>query len=435
MNNLLINATKNYGDKILLALKENEINRNVEGVYVSLADLPKKQIDKLVKDIDGISRIFYDFPIYFILEDNLYITQNKMENSLNISNNKKKSTTNKLEVLMENLNFSNFSDFPLQPSSYVQNREYIHTIIQRFYNQYYKNASEIILPTFILKDLNSWKEIMIEDTFSYAQRYAEENDKSITCSFIIDFSYLDKENVSQRLYRYFERYNRFSTVSITLTIDKVGINTYSSQQYLSYLNFINDLTSKNIKVRIQNAGLKDIILSIFDVQSFSVGWSSSYRGMNLEQKKITNREVVSFGRKTKKVFLSKLMSEIPLSYFDVFTVHENMAFFGEQFKGFNHITFNWIEQKYWIEFVKVINFIRNDTLNNDNIINYSTISSRVELFQNVFRDAKENLQIVIDRLEQKGRISDANRLRNDQLRCIINNEDALKEFKNSIFDF
>lgn len=433
MNNLLINATKNYGDKILLALKENEINRNVEGVYVSLADLPKKQIDKLVKEIDGLSRIFYDFPIYFILEDNLYITQNKMDNSLN--NSKKKNTTNKLEVLMENLNFSNFSDFPLQPSSYVQNRDYIHKIILNFYNQYYKYDSEIILPTFILKDLNSWKEIMIEDTFSYAQRYAEENDKKITCSFIIDFSYLDKEDVSQRLYRYFERYNRFSTVSITLTIDKVGINTYNPQQYLSYMNFVNDLTSKNIKVRIQNAGLKDIILSIFDVQSFSVGWSSSYRGMNLEQRKITNREVVSFGRKTKKVFLSKLMSEIPLSYFDVFTVQENMSFFGDQFKGFNHITFNWIEQKYWIEFVKVINFIRNDTLGKENNIDYSTINSRVELFQSVLRDAKNNLQIVIDRLEQKGRLTDASRLKTDQLRCIINNEEALKKFKNSIFDF
>jgi len=434
MSKLVINATKNYGEKILVALRDEEISNSVYGVYVSLADLPKKQIEKLIGEIGTISRILYDFPIYFILDDNLYIAQSKLEESTS-STGKKINSSNKLVCLMENADFSTFADFPLQPSSYVQNREYIHTIFTNFYDRYYSHSSDILLPTFILKDLNSWKEIMIEDTFANAQSYAEKHSKQITCSFIIDFGYLDKEDVALRIKRYFERYNRFRTVSITLTIDKVGTNSYTPQQYLTYMNFVHDLTSNKIKVRIQNAGLKDVILSIFDIDSFGVGWSSSYRGMNLEQKKITDRQQASFGKKTKKIFLSNLMSEVPLSYFDVCSMQENTLFFGENFKGLNSISYNWIEQRYWIEFLKAISFPNNEYKATEENLDYSIIISRIVLFEAKFEDAKSNLEIIIKRLKQKGRYIDANKLRSDQLRCIINNEEALREFKNGIFDF
>lgn len=420
MNKLVLNINKNFGNKVKTAYDTLNKDNSLEGVYLNLSDIATKQIDNLLNS-NLTAKFFFEYPFYYLLENNLYI--DLLNNIGNTAKN------NKIVCLSENIEHILKDNLPLTSSTFIQNRVNIYKSINSYFDKYYSSYDYVMTPTFFFPKSGSWKEYVFEDILLFTQNYCNITNKSrIILSLIIDVKDFSSENIYNLILGYINRYKNIDSISISVPVSKIGLNYYKQSEYLDYFNFLKAIRSNNINVYIQYAGIKDLIFAVLDIKAFGVGWSSSFRGLSLEQRKLVYQSTPTFGRKVQKVFLKSFMSEIPLSLLKKYPQEKIDSLFGEK-TNLDLLSYNHLEQKYWSEYLKTL-----DDFNHDNhIYDESIIIGKIETMMQILDKAKLNLIDLISHLKMINRFDDADKIEKDQLRSIINYIDSIQEFRNSIF--
>lgn len=433
MGKIFINATKNYGDKIK-NIVEREKSR-VDGVYYNLADIQTKHITELNNFLSG-KIIFKDFPIYYLLYDNSYIskylnptTEAVKDRDGNVLIQKTTEGNNKLLCLKSNVDFPKFESLPLESSEYVDYRDDILFCIKNYYLRFYQNCPYMTTPTFLLDKTDSWKDIIIDDVLQHTNIYLkDESKRDVFLSVLINVELFNSFNVANKLLKYIRKYSFLTGISVSIT-NSASIYTYDSKEYQNILSFIKELNFNDVKVFMNYCGIKDIPFSILDIERFGVGWFSSFRSYDLESKGIDISQNSSFGKRIKKILLEYFMSEIPLELLEVLKIEDILEIIPVPISKLDDLSLSDLEQLYWIEFLKIIekNQVIEEKFTGDEL----TIK-RCDLMLQKLDFGLKNLKYLVKKLNESGRFDDAKKLENTNIYCIMTQIGAIREFKNKI---
>lgn len=414
---IIINATKNYGEKIQNAISSD--NTAVDGIYYSLADITSSNVSRIENYSSEVRYLFREFPIYYLTNNNNYIEPFMTKDEGVTSSN------NKICCMIENLIELNIENLklPLTPKEYVKNKDRINESIISFYDNYYSNDSLILTPTFLINKSSSWEDVMLEDIIAFSNNYADDHKKKMVLSFIISGDLLSDLAFSSTIIDYHERYSAVNGVSITIINDDQQGN-YSKNTYINLLSFLHELNNYEISVFVQYAGIKDLPLSILNIERYGVGWFSTYRGFDLNYKKISDRIIKGFGSKVRKVFLPEYLSEVPLDYFYALGEKEYKELLPIGLHNSDLINFPYLELFYWESFAQVLEY-RDKTRSTDSSV---LIEERATLFIEMIDRAIEKLRNLMSLLEEKGRYDDARKLENNNISSLNIFKEAINEF-------
>jgi|GEM_PF-6824526 len=427
MGKLFINATKNFGNKIDEAI--NRSNGRIDGIHYSIADISRDKISRL--NIGGIYK-FPEFPLYYLTINNDYIDSFFNRDPKIIDNEKKfipSEKNNKLICMGQHVDFSFLNKLPLSTLEYSDKRESILDMINHFYNTYYPN-NYIMTPTFIINKVGSWEEIMLVDVLKSTKGYLEDNPKEAAfLSILLDPTLLDNSDIASNIISYVEMYPFINNFSLTIISDD-SMYYHTKDVYKNVLTFIRDLNARDINVHLQYCGIKDVVFSVLDVKRFSVGWFGSYRNFDTNSKRISEVNSSAFGKRVKKVLTENFMSEIPLDYLNVLSPEECQRLFEIDQNRLDIIDFKELEQRYWAEMLKIIE--KNESIEEE-FEGDELLSKRCDNLKRKIFDAIDNLELLIERLNDKARYSDAKKIKNNNLKHVKLYGEVLDSFQEKLF--
>lgn len=429
MGKLFINATKNYGAKITEALDNSE--GRIDGIRYSIADIPVPHANRIEMEIEWLYQ-FPEFPIYYLTIYNEYVDYYFNRETINLPNGKKftpSEKNNRLICMDEHVDFSFLKQLPLSTMGYSINREKIMSMINEFYDNYYQD-SYLMTPSFLLNKIGSWEDIMLLDILKSTSEYLENESKDeVYLSIVLDPVLLEISDVVNNIKSYVGMYSYIKGISLTIINDK-SMYIYNKNDYKNILTFIKELKLMGLKIHLNYSGVKDIVLSCLDIERFAVGWFGSFRNFDTDSKRISELEVNSFGRRVRKIFSKRFMSEIPLDYLEVLTSQECQEYFNIDKDRMDSINYNNLEQQYWTTMLEIIE--KNDEVENQNQGD-ALIDARCEMLKEIMDDAIINIERFIIKLKENGRYDDASKLEKNNLIHVKMYKEVLSEFQGKLF--
>lgn len=427
MGKLFINATKNYGTKITDAIDNSE--GRIDGIRYSIADIPISQANRI--NMEGLYQ-FPEFPLYYLTIYNEYVNYYFNRKTIDLPKGKKftpNEKNNRLICMDEHINFSFLSKLPLSTMEYSIKRENIMSMINNFYNRYY-NEWYLMTPSFLLNKTGSWEDIMLLDVLKSTSKYLEIRPKEeVYLSIVLDPVLLEISDVVNDIKSYVDMYTYITGISLTIINDK-SMYFYNKKDYKNILTFIKELKLMGMKIHLNYCGIKDIVFSCLDIERYAVGWFGSFRNFDTDSKRISDLEVTSFGRRVRKIFSKKFMSEIPLDYLEVLTPQKCKEYFNVDKDSMESINFNNLEQQYW---TAMLDTIEKNTEIETQYQGNELIDARCEILKEMMTDAITNLESFITILEQNGRYDDASKLRKNNLIHVKMYKEVLSEFQDKLF--
>lgn len=411
MSRLYINATKSFGDKL-----QNGVEiEGVSGIYYSIAEITNKFIDK-IEQIDN-TQILASYPFYYLL----YSSYDLQEYILGDDNCKE--GTNRILCLLNNLENLYGLTLPINVGEFVQKSELIFESIHNYYDKFYGNSSYFMSPSMIIENETDWKIMVLNNILADAQKYAENNNKDYFIgSFIISTTFLDNSNVSGSLLKMVDLYPKMTTMSININIDNDEFEYYTPDRYKKFMVLLYELKYKKTAILLHHCGIRDVLFSIFDIDSYSVGWFNTYRGFTFSHKRIgITVKPQGGGRNVKKILLSKVFSEIPLAFY-VKLPKEIQAKLGYIISQEIEKTQKDLELIYWQEYLKMI------TLSSKSPNYIESIVIRAQELNRKLSVANILLHDIIAFYDSVGLFNEAARIKSQNLDYVTRYLDALQSF-------
>ncbi|EGS0274476.1 TPA: hypothetical protein LEM23_002858, partial [Listeria monocytogenes] len=218
MGKLFINATKNFGNKIEIAISNS--NGRIDGVHYSIADIPIEKTFELRSE--GIYT-FPELPLYYLTTKNDYIEKYLDRSPINLEDDKSfipNERNNKLICMEKHIDLSFLSTLPLSTFEYSTKREEFLNMVNTFYDTYYED-DYLMTPTFMINKVGSWEEIMLLDVLKNTNEYLISNQKSnVFLSILLDPVLLDSSDIAGNILNYIDMYPLINNFSLTIISDE-----------------------------------------------------------------------------------------------------------------------------------------------------------------------------------------------------------------------